>query len=314
MEYQDYYKTLGVPRDASEQDIKKAYRKLARQYHPDLNPGDEAAANRFKKINEAYEVLSDPDKRQRYDSIGPNAFNQFEGGNFDWMHWAQTGGGGGGRSGGDPRRSHNIRFEYETPSGGPFSDFFTSVFGDMGRGSSSTSHKRPIRGEDMELGVTITLEEAYHGTTRQITRGAQAFTAHIPQGAHTGTKVRFAGQGERGFAGGRRGDLYLMVAVEDHPIFERDGDNLVMDLKVPLYTAVLGGDVRVNTLAGDVKLRVPAGTQTGQRIRLAGKGMPHLRNKGQYGDLYTRILVQIPTDLNDEELALFEQLRDIRPH
>lgn len=313
MDYKDYYKTLGVARDADEKQIKQAYRQLARQYHPDLNPNDEVSANKFKEVNEAYEVLSDTDKRKRYDQLGSN-FQGFGGGGFDWANWASNS-----SSTANARRSHGTRIEYDSGSGG-FSDFFTSIFGDMGRGSGSpgasttSGSKRPIRGHDTELEVSIGLEEAYHGTTRQITRGSQQFTAHIPQGARQGTKVRFADQGERGFAGGQRGDLYLVINVDEHPVFSRDGDDLQMELKVPLYDAVLGGEVRVSTLAGDVMLRVPPGTQSGQRIRLNNKGMPQIRNKDKYGDLYVKILVQIPSPLTDEELELFEQLRDLRPN
>lgn len=304
MKYQDYYKILGVARNADEKEIKKAYRDLARRYHPDLNPGDETANNRFKEINEAYEVLSDPEKRSRYDTLGSN---WQQAGNFDWSSWAQNTGNAGGS-----RRPSGTRFEYDTDPGGMFSEFFTSIFGEGGRPAPNTS-KRPIRGQDTELEVSVSFEEAYHGTTRQITRGSSQFTAHIPKGAKTGTKVRFANQGERGFAGGTRGDLYLIINVESHPLYERQGDDLHQDLKVSLYTAVLGGEVRLTTLAGDIKLRVPSGTQSGQLIRLSGKGMPDIRKKDQFGDLFVRILIQIPTSLSDEELELFERLSVLRP-
>lgn len=301
MNSRDYYKTLGIPRDANEKDIKTAYRRLARKYHPDLNPDNIDAANRFKEVNEAYEVLSDPDKRRQYDQFGVVGS---QGGGFDWAGWARNAGETTGRY---TRRGTSSRIEYDTGDG-MFSDFFTSIFGENG------STKNPIRGRDTELDVSISLEEAYHGTTRQITRGSQQFTAHIPKGARTGTKVRFANQGEKGFAGGTRGDLYLHVTVGDHPTFERDADDLYTDLKVPLYDAVLGGEVRVTTLSGDIKLKVPPGTQSGQRIRIAGKGMPSLRSGTRFGDFYVRILVQVPEDLSDEEYDLFEQLRDLRRH
>jgi curved DNA-binding protein len=299
----DYYKILGIPRDASTKDIKAAYRRLARKYHPDLNPGNDRAADRFKEVNEAYEVLSDKDKRRKYDQMGA-AWNQT--GNFDWTSWARSGNAGQTRYN---RRGTSSRVEYDTGEGG-FSDFFTSIFGEGG--PSSRSGKSPIRGRDSELEVAITLEEAFEGTTRQVTRGSQQFTAHIPRGAKTGTKVRFANQGERGFAGGNRGDLYLIITVEDHAVFERDGDDLYIDVKVLLYDAVLGGEVRVATLDGDLKLRIPPGTQSGQLIRLKGKGMPNIRNPEQMGDLFVRTMIQIPENLSIEELELFEHLRDLR--
>ena len=235
---------------------------------------------------------------------------QNRGSGFDWASCAQNSGSGE-PSAGRYRRNTNARVEYDA-GGNPFSDFFSSIFGDAPREGTTSSDKSPIRGRDTELEVTISLEEAYHGTTRQITRGNQQFTAHIPRGARTGTKVRFANQGERGFAGGTRGDLYLVINIEDHPLYERDEDDLTLDAKIPLYDAVLGGEVRISTLAGDLKLRIPAGTQSGQRIRLNGKGMPNIRNKDQHGDLYVRVMVQVPTDLSGKELELFEQLRDLR--
>jgi curved DNA-binding protein len=304
MSYQDYYKILGVSRNATEQEIKKAYRDLARKHHPDLNPNDESAANRFKEINEAYEVLSDTDKRKRYDQMGSNW--QSRGSGFDWASWAGSGGEQAERRG----RATSSRIEYDS---GSFGDIFGSIFGSEPRRETTSRDKSPIRGTDTELEVNISLEEAYHGTTRQITRGSQQFTAHIPRGAKTGTKVRFANQGERGFAGGTRGDLFLMINVDEHPLYERREDDLYLDTKVPLYDAVLGGEVRISTLVGDIKLRIPPGTQSGQLIRLNGKGMPNIRNKDQFGDLFVRIMIQIPTDLSADELELFEQLREMRP-
>lgn len=302
MEYRDYYRTLGVPRNATEKEIKRAYRDLARRYHPDLNPGDKDAENRFKEINEAYEVLSDRDKRARYDQLGPNWQRSV---GFDWGRWAS--------SGSSNRRSSRVQYDSEG-SGSIFSDFFNAVFGDGGRSSHTRSQKKPIRGRDVEVTVTISLEEAYRGTTRKISNGDRRhqFTAHIPPGARDGTKVRFAAQGKSGFAGGEHGDLYIIVAVDEHPIFERDGDDLYMDLKVDLFTAVLGGEIRVPVLNGDIMLRIPPGTQSGQRIRLQDKGMPYLRNPNQRGDLYVRPLIQIPTELKEPEIELFERLRSLR--
>lgn len=303
MEYQDYYQVLGVSRNATEKEIKHAYRKLARQYHPDLN-SDPEAEERFKRVNEAYEVLSDADKRQRYDALDSNYQTWRRSGgktDFDWSRWTQS-------------SRPPSRVDYDT-SGGVFSEFFRAIFGDSGKRSHETfSTKQPINGRDVEAEVTITLEEAYHGTTRQIDRPhGRSFTARIPQGARTGTRVRFAGQGESGFAGGKPGSLYLTINVSEHPIFERRDDDLYMDVEVPLYRAVLGGEVRIPTLSGDVKLKIPPGTQSGKTIRLKERGMPRLQQEDHYGDLYARVLIQIPTDLSEEEQELFERLAELRP-
>lgn len=295
MEYKDYYKTLGVPRSATEKEIKQAYRTLARQYHPDVNP---ETAEKFKEINEAYQVLSDSGKRRRFDQITSSYTDWQRTGNkntgFDWSRWTQA----------EQARQQD--------SGGIFSDFFTSVFGDGTR--RTTSSKQPHPGYDQELEVMLTLEEAFTGTKRRVDKGRNSFNAHIPPGVRTGSEIRFAGQGEPGFAGGKPGDLYIKVKVEEHPIFTREDDDLHMDLNVPLYTAVLGGEVRINTPGGNVRLRIPPGTQSGSTIRLKGRGMPHLGNHKEQGDLYTRVLIQIPTDLTPEEEDLFQQLASLRKH
>ena len=245
MKYHDYYKVLGIERDASDKDIKRAYREQARRYHPDLNT-DDGAADQFRTITEAYEVLSDAEKRRHYDSLD-SRYRDWQrygkGSDFDWSGWTQ-------------QRTSSV--EYEDSSGGMFSDFFRAVFGDSGRRTSSAGPtpgaKQPIAGRDRELDISITLDEAYHGTTRQV-RGSRSgqFAARIPRGARTGTKVRFASEGESGFAGGKPGSLFLNISVAEHEVFERREDDLLMDIDVPLYTAVLGGDVRIPTLSGDVK-------------------------------------------------------------
>ncbi len=305
MEYRDYYKILGVPRNASDKEIKRAYRDLARRYHPDLNPGDKRAENRFKEINEAYEVLSDTKKRTRYDRKGHNRQRGNSDVGFDWGRWAS--------STGNTSQGQNWRSQERT--GNFFSDLLNTIFGDGGRprNESRQRRKKSIRGGDVEVPVQITLEESYHGTTRKISNGERGhqFTAHIPRGSQDGTKVRFAGQGKHGFAGGAHGDLYVVVSIEPHPIFEYEGDDLYMDLKLDLYTAVLGGETRIATLGGDVILRIPPGTQSGHRIRLNDKGLPRLRNPDQYGDLYVRPLIQIPTELSEAEQQLFEELRTL---
>jgi curved DNA-binding protein len=297
LEYKDYYKTLGLSKGASEQDIKQAYRSLARQYHPDVNP-DAAAAERFKEINEAYQVLSDTDKRRRFDQIS-NSYDSWQrtgksSSGFDWSKWTDA------------------ATQQQDSSGGIFSDFFTSIFGDGGRRSSGGFGKQPIQGYDQELDVTITLEEAFNGTRQRVDKGRQSFNAHIPPGVKSGSEIRFKGQGEAGFAGGRPGDLYIKVTVREHSIYTREGDDLSMDLEVPLYTAVLGGEVRIKTLDGHVRLRIPPGTQSGQTIRLRERGMPVLNREGEFGDLFARVLIQVPENLTAEERDLFEQLARLR--
>jgi curved DNA-binding protein len=326
MEYRDYYQILGVAKTADQDAIKKAYRKLARQNHPDVNPGDKQAEERFKDINEAYEVLSDPEKRQKYDQFGAQ-WQQYEraGGRPDdfWQQWGGAAQGGPGRQG-YTRTVSPEEFEQIFGQGGDsgFSSFFETLFGGgmggqrpSGFGAGSPyGDPRPRRGRDMEHPVEITLEEAFQGTSRLLQRedGRQS-EVKIPRGAKTGTRVRLAGEGSTGAAGGEAGDLYLRVEVLPHNRFERDGDDLKVTVPVDLYTAILGGRVEVPTLAGPVKLTIPAETANGRVFRLRGQGMPQLRTPDQRGDLYATIEVQLPRGLNDEERQLFEQLKAMRP-
>lgn len=320
MEYKDYYKTLGVNKNASEKEIKSAYRKLARQYHPDVNKDDSNAEEKFKEVNEAYEVLSDPQKRSKYDQLGANwsRWQQAGGrpGDFDWSQWF---GGGVGAPGGQ-----RVRVQYGTPEnlndlfggGSPFSDFFTSIFGEMGGNprrsrtqAYTTEQPTALNGRDIEHELEISLAEAYRGTTRIINKDGRRLEVKIPAGAKTGTKVRLRNEGNRGLGG--TGDLYLKVKVASDPRFERKGDNLYTDVPVNLYTAVLGGEVRVPTLAGDVKLKIPAGAQNRQKMRLRGRGMPRLKKTGDHGDLIVRLDVRLPEKLSAEQRRLFEKLREL---
>lgn len=315
MEYKDYYKILGVDKNATEKEIKSAFRKLARQYHPDVNPDDPQAEAHFKEINEAYEVLGDPEKRAKYDQLGAD-WQRWQGaggqpGDYDWSRWTTTPGG------------ERVHVRYGTPEdledlfgdSSPFSDFFTSVFGGLG-GMRRTGSRggfegldRPRRGQDLEHEVEISLAEAYHGTTRLLTKDGRRMEVKIPPGAKTGTRVRMRGEGGSGVSGGQAGDLYLKVKVARDPRFERKGDSLYVTVPVDLYTAVLGSEVRVPTLIGDVNLKIPAGSQNGQTFRLRGKGMPRLRQPAEHGDLYARLDVRVPTKLTPEQRDLFEQLR-----
>jgi curved DNA-binding protein len=312
MEYKDYYKILGVDKGASDKEIKKAFRKLARQHHPDVNPGDPKAEERFKEINEAYEVLSDTDKRSKYDQLGADWQRwQRSGtpGDFDWNRWT-TG-----------RPGERVHVRYGTPEdlhdifgdSSPFSDFFSQIFGGTGGGRAPGAggyqyQVQPQRGQDYEQAVEITLQEAYHGTTRMLQKDGQRLEIQIPAGAKTGTRVRISGEGGSGAAGGPSGDLYLRVTVIPDPRFERRADDLHTTVHADLYTMVLGGEVSVPTLTGRVALTIPAGTQNGRTFRLRGKGMPRLRNPEQHGDLYAKVEVQLPTRLTARQRELFEEL------
>ena len=306
MEYKDYYKILGVERNASEAEIKSAFRKLALQYHPDRNPGNKQAEEKFKEINEAYEVLSDPQKRARYEQLGDSysRWQQRGGpGNFDWGQWA-TGPAGGGNV-------HINVGDLEEIFGGAggFSDFFQSIFGGMGGMGGRQQAQRTARQEapPQELQVQITLEEAFRGTERSVSVDGRRLQVKIPAGARSGTKVRMAGVAQTG-ANDRSRDLYLVVDVLPDARFERQGDDLYTNVPVDLYTAVLGGEARLQTMDGPVVLTIPAGTQPGQTIRLSGRGMPQLRTPNTRGDLYARIKVQIPRNLTPEQRKKFEEL------
>jgi curved DNA-binding protein len=319
MEYKDYYEILGVDRNASESDIKKAYRRLARQYHPDVNQGDKAAEARFKEINEANEVLSDAEKRKKYDALGQDyqRWQQTGGqpGGFDWSQWTaarQPGAGPGG-----------VRVEYADLNdlfggGGDFSDFFETFFGgrsayDPMRGAYETRRaaRGPARGQDVEGEVDITLEEAYHGTQRMLSiDDGRRLEVKIPPGARTGTRVRMAGEGAAGTGG--KGDLYLRVNELPHPVFERRGDDLYRDVPVDLFTALLGGEVRVDTMTGPVVLSIPPETQPGRTFRLKGQGMPKLRAPDEHGDLYARVHLNLPSKLSDRERELLREWQRLR--
>lgn len=303
MEYRDYYKILGVERSASAEDIKRAYRKLAMKYHPDRNPGNKGAEDKFKEINEANEVLSDPQKRSRYDQLG-QSYNQWQQtgaapGGFRWEDWfAQNGGG-------------NVRVDssgYGDVFGG-FSDFFSAIFGGMPVSSTRPQTRRsPSATPTYEQPVSITLQEAFTGTQRILQIGERRLEVKIPAGAATGTRVRVAGTGPAG-PDGRASDIYLVVDVKPDEKFERKGENLYTDTGVSLFDAILGGEAHVDTLSGKVVLTIPAGTQPGQTFRLSGRGMPHLRAPQTFGDLYVRVNVQIPRKLNAHQRELFEELR-----
>lgn len=332
MEYKDYYKTLGVKKNASADEIKKAFRKLARKHHPDVNQGDKASEEKFKDINEAYEVLSDEDKRAKYDRFGAE-WQQYSraGGNpndFNWGAW-------GGQPGGTQYRSVSPE-EFEqmfgrgaggAGAGGGFSDFFEALFGSMGGspgrsrggfGGAFSTGDDPFgnigRGNsaqllDQEHPIQVTLEEAFHGTSRTLHwENGKKVEAKIPRGVRTGSKVRLSGQG--GTTDGQSGDLYLKVEVMPHAVYERDGDDLRMALPVDLFTALLGGKATVPALDKSVSLTIPEGTRNGKVFRLTKLGMPKLRRPDERGDLFVTVSVELPTKLTEQEKDIVRQWQE----
>jgi curved DNA-binding protein len=294
MDYKDYYKILGVDRKASEDDIRKAYRKLAKQYHPDYNPDNKQAEEKFKDINEAYEVLSDAKKRSYYDRLGSD-YSQWQRrgapGNFNWDQY-------GGFPGGTRVNMDDLNDMF---GGGGFSDFFQTIFG---MGGSRGSPRAQMQGYQQEL--EITLEEAYRGTTRLLDSDGRQKQVRIPAGVRTGSKVRVASAGPNGM------DLYLIVDVQDDKRFERRSDDLHTTATVSVFTAILGGEAEVDTFEGKIKLSIPAGTQSEQVFRLAGRGMPHIKNPAAKGDLFVRLKVQIPKYLSAKQRELLEEASRIK--
>ncbi len=318
MRYKDYYQVLGVERNASEKEIKRAYRRLARQFHPDVNPDDKQAEEKFKEINEAHEVLGDPDKRVKYDQLGAS-WQQWQRtgqdpGQFDWSQWF-SGAPGGTRV----EWSGDLGDLFGGAGAGVFSDFFRTIFGGTGgAGRTRTTEdlfRRTTGGgapREQQVPLEITLEEAFRGASRVLEGDGRRIRVKIPPGARTGSKVRIAGKGRSGYEGEPPGDLYLNITVKPHPVFERDGDDLRCDVDLDLYTAVLGGQMRAPTLDGDVSLTIPPGTQGGQTFRLRGKGMPDPRDPKQCGNLLVTVQIQIPQDISLREKELFEELQGER--
>lgn len=299
MDYKDYYQILGLPRNASTEEIRKAYRKLAMQYHPDHNPGNTQSEDRFKEINEAYQVLNDPQKRAHYDRVG-SAYSNWQQrggqGGFDWGRWAGETPGG-------------TRVEYEDLNdlfggeGGLFSEFFRTIFGG-GMGTAGTQTSRAVPGYQQQ--VEISLEDAFNGKTLELQAGGRRKQVRIPPGVRTGSKVRVAGAGPNGT------DLYLIVQVKENENFERKGNDLYTNAKVNIFTAVLGGEAEVETMSGKVKLTIPAGTQPEQVFRVAGRGMPQLKSPDTRGDLFVRLKVEIPRYLSSKQRELLEEASKIK--
>ncbi len=316
MDYKDYYKILGVAKSASQEEIKKAYRKLAMKYHPDKNKDDKKAEERFKEIGEAYEVLKDPEKRKRYDQLGAN-----------WKQYAGAGAGGYDFSQFRNGSSNGGSYFFESDlgdifggSGHGFSDFFNAFFGNtdsgMGGGFSGFSHGARShsgqKGRDYKVEMEISLAEAYQGASRIINIQGKKLRTSIKPGSFDGQELRIRGKGGQAYNGGAPGDIYIKIKVKPEPGYELKGQDIIYKVDVDLYTAILGGKVVLNTVAGNMNINIPKGTQPGNKLRLKGKGMPAFGNNGNAGDLYVLINVEIPRNLSEDELKIFRKLKSTK--
>jgi DnaJ-class molecular chaperone len=317
VEFKDYYKTLGVTKASGDKEIKQAFRKLARKYHPDVNPGDKAAEAKFKEINEAYEVLGDPPSRKKYDELGAN-WRMYEQQAQSGHPFAGAWNAGGRGARGGFRTMSPEEMEDLFGDSNPFSDFFTTFFGG-GTGEPAghgTGRARRRQGSDVENEIELALEDAYYGTTRRLSLRhdgrARTVDVRIPPGVTDGSRVRVAGEGEQGVGGAMSGNLYLRVRLAPHPVFERKGRDLYVKTPVSVTTAVLGGEAQVPTIAGKpARLRIPPLTQNGQVFRLKGYGMLAVGKPQDTGDLYARVDVQLPSSLTEKEREHYEALKSL---
>lgn len=296
MAFVDYYKTLGIAKNATQDEIKKAYRKLARKYHPDLNPNDEQAKKKFQELNEANEVLMDAEKRKKYDQFGA-----------DWKHadaYGQQSAGGRQRAG-NADSGFDYSGNYDT---GEFSDFFEQMFGSRRGGGRQTKFK----GNDYNSVLELSLQQAYNSHAQTFTINGKSIRVTIPAGVEDGQKIRLKGQGAEGVNGGPNGDLYIQLAILPDPVYQRKGNDLYMTQEIDLYSALLGGETIVETFTGKLKIPIAAGTQSGTKVRLKGKGFPVYKKENTFGDLYVSLQVKLPTDLSEAEKALFQQLAELR--
>lgn len=296
MAFVDYYKTLGIAKNATQDEIKKAYRKLARKYHPDLNPNDEEAKKKFQELNEANEVLMDAEKRKKYDQFGA-----------DWKHadaYGQQSAGGRQRAG-NSGSGFDYSGNYDT---GEFSDFFEQMFGSRRGGGRQTKFK----GSDYNSVLELSLQQAYSSHAQTFTINGKSIRVTIPAGVEDGQKIRLKGQGAEGVNGGPNGDLYIQLAIQPDPVYQRKGNDLFMTQEIDLYSALLGGETIVETFTGKLKIPIAAGTQSGTKVRLKGKGFPVYKKENTFGDLYVSLQVKLPTELSPAEKALIQQLADLR--
>jgi curved DNA-binding protein len=313
MDFKDYYEILGVPPNADRKVIQQTFRQLARKHHPDVNPGNKDAEEKFKTINEAYQVLSDAKQRKKYDELRAQylQWQQTGGGqqqDFDWQNWSAQPGKG-------------ARVQYASPedmedlfgSASPYSDFFTNIFGQARRsGSGQGTSSRPRRGRDVEYEVDLSLEEAFHGADRSLEMDGHRIKAGIPVGVRTGSRVRLAGKGEPGQNGGPAGDLYLIIRILPSETFEREGDDLHMDVPLDIFTAIAGGEVRIPAMERPLTLTIPPRTNANQTFRISGKGMPHVGDPKTRGDLFARVRLVLPDALTDQEVDSIRALSSAR--
>lgn len=310
MEFIDYYKILGVNQNASQEEIRKAYRKLARKLHPDLNPNDQEAQKKFQQLNEANEVLSDPEKRKKYDQYGKDwqHAEEFEKARQQQQSYQQQGSGGFGQ-GGFGQGGFDFGGGYE---GGDFSEFFESMFGgSTGQGSRRSTR---FRGQDLSAELQLNLTDVYRTHKRTLTVNGKNIRLTIPAGVDNGQTIRIKGHGGPGANGGPAGDLLLTFNISNNTSFKREGSNLYAQQELDLYTAALGGDITVDTFEGKAKLKVKPETQNGTVVKLKGKGFPIYKQEGRFGDLYITYTVQVPRNLSHKEKELFEELRKLRGH
>ncbi|WP_179374835.1 DnaJ C-terminal domain-containing protein [Winogradskyella wichelsiae] len=306
MNYKDYYKILGVAKNASSQEIKKAYRKLAGKHHPDKNPDNKIAEEKFKEINEANEILSDKEKREKYDALGSN-WEAYQNTGDDWRDYANQ---ANRRNTSSNQGGPSDFFRQSAQGGEDFSSFFENFFGPEGR---SVKGQRPnSSGGNTQAEMPITLLEAYQGSKRTFEIHNQNLRITIKPGSYDGQQLKIKGKGQRGAQGGARGDLYIILKVQDDARFQRKGDNLLYNASVNLYTAILGGKIDISTLTGTLKITIPKGSETGKTLRLKGKGMPKYNAPSTYGDLLIKLNINLPKDLTMAEEDLFKQLQSLR--